>query len=224
MIKPTTIFFDINETLLDLEPVKASVSQALGGRSDLLPLWFSTLLHYSLVDTMTDHYRDFFQIGVAALIMLGEKQGLDIDRATAEAAVIEPFRKLPPHADVRPSLKTLSGAGIELVCLGNNSADGITELFTHAGIIDYFRHRISTEEVRAFKPDPRPYAHALRVAGARPADVLMVAAHAWDLIGAKKAGLQTAFIRRPGSTLYPNVSRPDYVVDNLEELTSLLVN
>ena len=51
---------------------------------------------------------------------------------------------------------------------------------------------------------------------------MMVAAHAWDLAGAKKVGLQTAFIRRKGATLYPNAARPDHVVDDLGELTRIL--
>ena len=50
-IKPKIIFFDVNETLLDLEAMKTSVSQALGGRDDLLSLWFSTMLHHSLVES-----------------------------------------------------------------------------------------------------------------------------------------------------------------------------
>lgn len=54
MIKPKVIIFDVNETLLDLAPLKKSVGQALGGREDLLPLWFSTMLHYSLVETLSD--------------------------------------------------------------------------------------------------------------------------------------------------------------------------
>lgn len=50
----------------------------------------------------------------------------------------------------------------------------------------------------------------------------MVAAHAWDLVGAKNVGFQTAFIARPGASLYPNVAKPDYVVNNLRELVRLL--
>ena len=50
----------------------------------------------------------------------------------------------------------------------------------------------------------------------------MVAAHAWDLAGAKHVGLQTAFVVRPGKTLYPNVARPDYVVNDLLELEKVL--
>ena len=58
--------------------------------------------------------------------------------------------------------------------------------------------------------------------GVKPEDALMVAAHAWDLAGAKNVGLQTAFIARPGTALYPNVAKPDYVAKVLPELLKLL--
>ncbi|MFG0253607.1 MAG: haloacid dehalogenase type II, partial [Rhodopirellula sp. JB053] len=44
METPQLLIFDVNETLLDLAPLKSSVGKALGGREDLLPLWFSTML------------------------------------------------------------------------------------------------------------------------------------------------------------------------------------
>lgn len=223
MTKPKVLFFDVNETLLDLAPLKVSVGAALGGREDLLPLWFTSMLHYSLVDTLTDDYRPFAEIGVAALMMLAEKQGIQIDRATAESAIVPPFLALPPHPDVKPFLARLSGTPIKLVSLANSSAEAITAQFEYAGITEYFDRRISTEEVRAFKPDPRPYAYALETMGVQSQEALMIAAHAWDLAGAKHVGLQTAFIRRPGAVLYPNAARPDYVVDGLDELTPLLV-
>ena len=58
--------------------------------------------------------------------------------------------------------------------------------------------------------------------GVRPEEVMMVAAHAWDLAGAKNVGLQTAFIARPGAPLCPNAAKPDYVVNELPELLKLL--
>jgi 2-haloacid dehalogenase len=222
MKKPKVIFFDVNETLLDLAPLKKSVGAALGGREDLLPLWFTTMLHYSLVDTMTGNYRNFDQIGIAALMMIGEKQGIDIDRKTAEEAIIEPFLHLPPHEDVKPALAKLADSDIEIVSLTNSASKAVTTQFAFADITNYFDWRISTEEVQAFKPDPRPYAHALKTAGVAPADALMVAAHAWDLMGAKNAGMQTTFIKRPGATLYPNAERPDHVVGSLTEIVEAL--
>src|SRR5579871_3279762 len=64
--RPKVIFFDVNETLLDLKSMQDSVGAALGGRKDLLPLWFLTMLHSSLVDTSTGKYHDFATIGTAA--------------------------------------------------------------------------------------------------------------------------------------------------------------
>ena len=40
MPKPKVIIFDVNETLLDLAPMKTSIGKALGGREEIVPLWF----------------------------------------------------------------------------------------------------------------------------------------------------------------------------------------
>lgn len=55
-IRPKVLFFDVNETLLDLSQVKAQVAEALEGRDDLLALWFTTMLQYSLVMTTRGQY------------------------------------------------------------------------------------------------------------------------------------------------------------------------
>jgi 2-haloacid dehalogenase len=49
MTRQKMIFFDVNETLLDLTPLKASVGETLGGRPELATVWFTTLLQYSLL-------------------------------------------------------------------------------------------------------------------------------------------------------------------------------
>ncbi|MEC7452372.1 MAG: haloacid dehalogenase type II, partial [Pseudomonadota bacterium] len=69
---PKVIFFDVNETLLDLTAMRSSVGEGLGGRDDLLPLWFSTMLHHSLVDSTTGRFHTFGEIGVASLLMVAE--------------------------------------------------------------------------------------------------------------------------------------------------------
>lgn len=219
-----TLIFDVNETLLDMAPVKEQVAAALDGRDDLLALWFTTMLQYSLVHSLIDDYRDFADIGVGALMMIAEKEGIPIERDVAEAAIVEPIRHLPAHADVAPALRKLRADGFRLIALTNSSAEGVEAQLGNAGIIDLFDDVLSTEAVRAFKPDPRPYRHALDVAGAKPGEALMVAAHAWDLAGAHAVGLHTAFVSRPGATLYPNVERPDHVIADLSELAVVLAD
>ena len=52
--KPKVLFFDINETLLDIHEVKESVATALGGGPEVVSLWFTMMLQYSLVSTVTN--------------------------------------------------------------------------------------------------------------------------------------------------------------------------
>ncbi|MGT1696601.1 hypothetical protein ACVPTE_23550 [Salmonella enterica subsp. enterica serovar Winslow] len=53
---------------------------------------------------------------------------------------------------------------------------------------------------------------------------MMVAAHGWDVGGAKLAGMHTAFVTRPGQCLYPLAPSPDLLVDNLRQLAGILEN
>ena len=50
----------------------------------------------------------------------------------------------------------------------------------------------------------------------------MVAAHPWDLMGATRVGLHTAFVNRPGTALHPDAERPDHVVADLHQLLTAL--
>ena len=95
--EPKVILFDVNETLLDLKGLQASVGKALGGREDLLPLWFSTMLHHSLVDSATERYHNFGDIGVAALMMVAQNNGVELSEADARNAIVTPLRSLPKH-------------------------------------------------------------------------------------------------------------------------------
>ena len=57
---------------------------------------------------------------------------------------------------------------------------------------------VSAESVAAYKPDPRMYRQALDVLGLPAAQVLLVAAHPWDLEAAAGQGLRTAYLDRGG--------------------------
>ncbi|MCC9643587.1 haloacid dehalogenase type II [Rhodopirellula sp. JC740] len=224
METPKLLIFDVNETLLDLAPLKTSAGKALGGREDLLPLWFSTMLHYSLVETLSDQYHDFGEIGTAALLMVAESQGVELTEEEAKQAIIPAIRSLPPHPDVVQGIQRLKQAGYRIVSLTNSSSAGVEAQFQNAGLTELFERRYSVDMVGKFKPHPDTYAHVLRDLDVKPGEAMMVAAHAWDLAGAKNAGLQTAFIKRPGKTLYPNASKPDVIVADLNELAGRLTS
>ena len=66
----------------------------------------------------------------------------------------------------------------------------------HAGIA--WDGIISCEFIGRYKDDPVAYETGVRWLGLRPEQVLMVAAHPWDLHGARRVGLRTAYVPRPG--------------------------
>ena len=215
---PKVIFFDVNETLLDLTAMRSSVGEALGGRDDLLPLWFSTMLHHSLVDSTTGRFHTFGEIGVASLLMVAEIEGIELTKAQAKTAIVTPLRSLPPHPDVRDGLQALKNKGYKLVSLTNSSNQGVYTQFKNADLLSYFDERLSVEDINLYKPDTRTYEWAIEKMGIAAEDAMLVAAHGWDIAGAKQAGWQAAFIARPGKVLYPLAIAPDTVVSGLDEL------
>ena len=219
---PKVIFFDVNETLLDLTAMRSSVGEALGGRDDLLPLWFSTMLHHSLVDSTTGRFHTFGEIGVASLLMVAEIEGIELTKAKAKTAIVTPLRSLPPHPDVRDGLQALKNKGYKLVSLTNSSNQGVYTQFKNADLLSYFDERLSVEDINLYKPDTRTYEWAIEKMGIAAEDAMLVAAHGWDIAGAKQAGWQAAFIARPGKVLYPLAIAPDTVVSGLDELVSQL--
>ncbi len=219
--RPKVIFLDVNETLLDLAPLKKSVAAALGGRDDLLALWFSTMLHYSLVETTKGTYHDFAEIGVAALRMVAESNHIELSKDDAEAAIVPVIRTLPAYPDVIPGLRSLKAAGIKLVSFTNSSNAGVKAQFENAGLIEIVDQRLSVEDVKAFKPALAAYRWALKQADVAPEDALFVAAHGWDIAGAQAAGIPTAFVARPGKVLYPLAAPPDHIVKDIQELAGL---
>lgn len=66
---PLLLIFDVNETLLDLSPLKEDINTRLNSEW-AFELWFNQLIQYSMVETLTDSYSDFGEVGLATLKMV----------------------------------------------------------------------------------------------------------------------------------------------------------
>lgn len=222
-VRPKVLFFDVNETLLDLTAMKQSVGEALGNRSDLLPLWFTTMLQYSLVSTAGRQYNDFGIIGAAALQMVASNNGISLSEKEAREAILNPIRSLPPHPEVKSALKQLKSSGYKIVSFTNSSNKGVQAQFKNAGLIDLFEERLSVEDIGKFKPHTDAYDWAARKMGVKPEECLLVAAHGWDIAGALWANWRGAFISRPGAQLYPLAAQPEIIEPNLKLVADKLI-
>ena len=216
--RPSVLFFDVNETLLDLSPLKHRIDEVLltGGSATQ---WFTTMLQYSLVLTVSEQYESLADIGVATLQMLGKSRDLAISTTDAKE-IVGMMRTLPAHPDVPPALRQLKTMGFELVALTNSSDAGVAAQLAHAQIDCCFDRHLSVETVRRFKPHRSVYLWAAEQVGHEPRNTMLVAAHGWDVAGAKWAGMQTAFLERPGQHLFPLGPMPDAHVSDLNALVA----
>ena len=221
MQRPKVILFDVNETLLDLRPLKESIGKALGGRPELAPIWFTTMLQYSMVTTLADRYSDFAKSGAACLQMVARNQGIELSEHAAKEAVA-PICSLPPHPDVIPALERLRDAKYRLVTLTNSSKRAVDDQMRNSGLAGFFESLLSVEEVGLYKPHTHIYRWAARRVGADESECLLVAAHGFDVAGAAWAGMRTAFIARPGQQMFPLGPAIDIVIPSFTELADEL--
>jgi 2-haloacid dehalogenase len=221
--RPQVIFFDVNETLLDMHPLKLAVNAAFGTEA-AFSQWFGLLLQHSLVATVTDHYFNFGTLADAALDMTANMLAKNSLSPEEKHAITALLRQLPPHPDVPEGLRQLQAAGFRLMALTNSPPTTLAEQLRFAGLSEYFGQQLSVDAVRRYKPHPATYHYAVQQAGVAPAEALLVAAHGWDVAGALSAGLQAAFVARPGQTLYPLAPPPTYQASTLPELARQLLS
>jgi 2-haloacid dehalogenase len=138
------------------------------------------------------------------------------------AHVLDAVQQLPVHADVPDGVRSLAEAGFRLTALTNGSAATAEGLLERAGVRQHFEQVCSVEDAPCWKPASEAYTWASGAWGVPPEQMLMVAVHPWDLHGAARAGMRTAWIDRYGSP-YPQYARtPDIRVSGVRELAARL--
>jgi 2-haloacid dehalogenase len=218
---PRVIAFDVNETLLDLGPLDPWFERAFGS-AGLRAQWFAQMLQLSFVGGLTGRYVDFPSAQRAALTMLAETTGTQLDREDGER-IVDQMRRLPPHPDAAPALARLREADLALAALTNSPLDVAQDQLAHAELADRFDAILSADQVKALKPQPEPYHMVARTFETEARDVRLVAAHAWDISGALAAGCAAAFVSRPGKVLSPLGDQPDISGAGLVEVAERIV-
>lgn len=215
------LVFDVNETLLDLGALDPIFEQLFGDPAARRE-WFGQLLQSAFLSTITSAYRDFGALGTTALTMVAARRGLALTEEQS-AAVRAGMSALPAHADARPALEELRQAGFRLVTLTNSTAAVGEAQLRAAGLRDLFEQALSADAVKRLKPAPEPYRMAAERLGVLPAELRLVAAHAWDVTGAERAGCASAFVARPGQVLDPVGVRPEIVGTDLREVAARII-
>ncbi|WP_164419927.1 haloacid dehalogenase type II [Streptomyces salinarius] len=208
MLEPEVLVFDVNETLTDMSALAPRLADiGLPGR--LLPEWFAGVLRDGIALTLAGGPADFATVARDALLTHLAREGVPpADPEAATAHVLGALPELPVHPDVPEGVRALHAAGHRLVTLTNGSADTSRAVLGRAGLAECFEAHLDVAGAGGrWKPAPEAYAYALREAGVPAAAAMLVAVHPWDIDGAARAGLGTAWLRRT-PVPYPSAGRP----------------
>lgn len=220
--KPRSILvFDVNETLLDVKTLRPHFERIFKD-GEVLKEWFAQMLLYSQTVTQSGEYADFGKVARAALQMVAEIHHVALTEEEI-AALTKDMGSLPPHADVLSGLQMLHKELFYIVSLTNSTEDVAKQQIKHAGLEDMFERVFSVDAVSKYKPAAETYKYVADKLDVKTSELTMIAAHPWDLIGAKAAGCEVAFIQRPGTAWFPLTPKPALSAQNLTDIANQLI-
>ena len=161
-------------------------------------------------------YRYLAEQGVATASVVTIAAGPSRLQAQLQLAQIERLKPFPDVPEALARLKTK----YRIAILSNGDPDMLEAAKPHHGIP--FDAVISVAAAKTFKPHVAAYTKAAEILGVAMDEVLFVANHAFDCIGAKSAGMRTAFIDRRKRPFGATPHQPDVVVDDMTSLADLV--
>ncbi len=223
------VLLDVNGTLSDTSRLAAAFEGA-GAPGSLAATWFAGVLRDGFALALHGEGPRFADAALAGARTALAGAGVPAERLEeSSVAVVEAVGTLPLHPDVVVGLVALRERGLRLVPLSQGAAAVTDRLLAAGGAADAVEPALSVSDAPGglWKPAPSTYRWALDQVGAAPEEALLVAAHPWDLDGAARVGISTAWVDRaaaqgPGTPWPAVLDEPDLVVPGLDALADLL--
>ncbi|HSN39555.1 MAG TPA: haloacid dehalogenase type II [Burkholderiales bacterium] len=195
-------------------------SKGWSGRPDAFVTWWRrTHFENSMIDSLLGReHTSYREIGERAVDYTLERAGIPHTPEEVKYLVAQ-IEKLRPFPEVPEALAKLR-TKYTLVVLSNGDPDMLEAAKPYHGIS--FDAIISVASANAFKPHVATYTKAAEILGVRMDEVLFVANHAFDCIGAKSAGMRTAFIDRRTRPFGRTPHQPDITVKTMTHLAALM--
>ena len=130
--------------------------------------------------------------------------------------IMNVYQRLTPFQDAIDGLKRL-GTKYQLVILSNGERRYLEHLVKNRIGIDFYAI-LSAESVGQFKPHPSVYRFAANRLELEPGQIMMVASHSFDILGARHSGFRGAYVNRYGLPYDESEYRPDFTIVDFNEL------
>lgn len=185
------VAFDVLETLLNVEPLAERLKE-VGQPTGLLQPWFMRFQRDAMALTLSGDAAEFYLVARQAL-------RTDTGHTASEDEinyVLDGFRDLPAYPDAEPALRRLSEAGVRVGCLTVGNPDNTARFLANAGLARHVDHVVTADQAGTWKPAPAIYHMTASELGTAPENTALVAVHAWDCHGAKRAGCLAGWCER----------------------------
>jgi 2-haloacid dehalogenase len=191
-----------------------------GNPNSFVTWWRRTHFENSMIDALLHRqHTPYREIGERSVAHVMDRAG--IQYTTDEVHdLVEQIVRLRPFPEVPAALDRLR-TQYRLVVLSNGDPDMLEAAKQYHGVA--FEQVISVAVANSFKPHVATYTKAAEIVGVRMEQVLFIANHAFDCIGAKAAGMRTAFVDRRQRPFGDTPHQPDLLVASMSVLADLLV-
>jgi 2-haloacid dehalogenase len=191
-----------------------------GSPNSFVTWWRRTHYENSMIDALLHReHTPYREIGHRAVAHVMDRAGIDYTKDEVRYLVSE-IEKLEPFPEVPEALARLR-TRYKLVVLSNGDPDMLETAKQYHKVP--FDRVISVAEANSFKPHVATYTKAAELCGVTPDEILFVANHAFDCIGAKSAGMRTAFIDRRSRPYGETPHQPDLLVPTMKDLADAIV-
>ena len=218
MSDESIVVFDIIGTCFSLKKPRQKLIE-IGAPNCALELWFAQTLRDAFALSHAGGYQPLKEILQAQLPRTLKSFEIEPD-STQLSQVIETLGELELQPKAKEAFEVLNESGWKIVALTNGSKDSTHKLLERAGVQKYFSEVYSCDAIATTKPHPDVYQII-------PADnlenVWMVAAHAWDIAGAIRAGMKTAFVSQLEKSYLEVYPQPQIAVENLLEAAHQII-
>lgn len=211
---------DMQKGLTDAVTPFLSAKGWEGSPNQFVTWWRRTHFENSMIDALCARaHTPYREIGHRAVSQVMDRAGIRHSQDEVHWLVAQ-IERLRPFPDVVDALGGLRAAGYGLHILSNGDRDMLEAAREHIGFD--FDSRISVQEAGFFKPAWQTYAKAEELIGLDRSQLLFVANHAFDCIGAKSWGMRAAFIDRRRRPFGQTPHQPDIIVADFAELAAAM--
>ncbi|PSF09900.1 haloacid dehalogenase type II [Marinobacter shengliensis] len=218
----TTLAFDVYGTLVDPMGMSRLLEQDAGEQAAAVAaLWREKQLEFSFRKGLMRVYEDFGVCTRQALRYAMVVHQLELSKAR-EDQLMAAYLSLPAFDDALPALQALKGQ-YPLFAFSNGSYPALEKVLGHNNLLEQFDGLVSVDDIKSFKPDPAVYTYARRATGAWDNPLCLVSSNAWDVIGARAAGLSAIWVKRDENRVFEDWGiEPTAVIQSLSQLPESL--